>query len=102
MTAKLEEWHRIAMIDTKAILARAEEALGFVRFDEMTWHLPQCGEDGLQWRLRYAPATITRSDMLTLAESLCSYHALIFKTQKDRNYICKKLQEAMAPVGSGG
>ena len=64
-------------------------------FDEMSWPFPQCEQDGLQWRLRYAPETITRSDKLTIASIMCAYSALIFKTQKDRNYICNKIKQAM-------
>ncbi len=81
-------------------LSISPSALGvvmtFVSFDGMSWPTPQCGDCGLQWRLRYAPEeTITKSDMLAAAEIMCAYNSLIFKTQKDRNNICSRLRTAI-------
>ena len=67
----------------------------WIHFGQMAWPLPQCEHEGLAWRLRYAPETMKVSDLLAAAEVMCAYSALIFKTQKDRNTICSKLQEAI-------
>jgi len=63
-----------------------------VHFDEMTW--PRALEDdndSVQWRLRYGIPT--KEDLLFAASVMAAYTALVYKKQKDRNAICKVLQE---------
>jgi hypothetical protein len=66
-----------------------------VHFDQMSWPLPRGEHGGLAWRMRYARSTVTESELLAAADIMNAYQALIFKSQKDRNRICKVLQDAI-------
>jgi len=57
-----------------------------------------CGN--VQWRLRYNPDP-ARRDILTAAEILSAYHALIFMPQKRRNKICGEIQTQLKDKGEG-
>lgn len=59
-----------------------------IRFDQMTWPKPL---PDLEWVLRYG--TPTKTELLNAASILAAYKALLFKSQKDRNHICKVLKE---------
>lgn len=67
----------------------------FIHFDQMAWPLPQAEQDGLAWKLRYAPGQVTEADMMSAAEILCAYHAMIIATQNVRNAVCRKLRKAI-------
>lgn len=48
----------------------------------------------LEWKLRYHPETLEKSDYLVLADVVASYEYLIKETtQKRRNFICKELRD---------
>lgn len=61
-------------------------------FDDMCFPLP---DPDLEYALRYSTKVLSREDMLYLASVLNVYRALINKTQKDRNYVCKRLKEKL-------
>lgn len=63
----------------------------FANFDDMCW--PQPGEElsAIEWRLRYAQPS--KEDLLMAASVISAYSGLVIrKTQKQRNYVCKKLR----------
>ena len=67
-------------------------------WDGMCW--PRAGDAAgeLQWRLRYAPQSVTREDQLHAAQIIEAYQTLVLgRTQKRRNEIAKKLAEAELP-----
>lgn len=49
-------------------------------------------EPELEWTLRYGNPT--KSDLYSAAEIIAAYRALIYKTQADRNLICKELKKS--------
>lgn len=61
-------------------------------FDGMCFPLP---DPDLEYGLRYSNRSLTREDMLYLASVLNAYRSLINKTQKNRNYVCKRLKEKL-------
>lgn len=66
----------------------------FVRIDnDMTWPRPDIKEhnDSLEYILRYKNPT--KEDLLVAASVIAAYKALIYSTQKHRNYVCKILKE---------
>lgn len=50
-----------------------------------------CGE--LEWKLRYAPESVTQNDMLAIAHYLTQYQAFHFHTNKVRNDWFKEYKE---------
>jgi hypothetical protein len=66
----------------------------FTNFDDMNF--PQPGEElsAVEWSLRYGQPT---KEQLGVAASVISaYSGLVLrKTQKERNYVCGKLREAV-------
>jgi hypothetical protein len=58
----------------------------------MTW--PRVGESAgeIQHVLRYGKPT--REQLLLAAGIISAYQTLAYKSQRDRNYICKQLKEA--------
>lgn len=62
----------------------------FTHFDEMCF--PQPGEElsQIEWTLRYG--TPSKNQLMVAASVISAYSGLVLrKTQKQRNYVCKKL-----------
>jgi len=53
------------------------EPKAYATFDGMAWPMPCEQLDELQWRMRYSPESLSRSDMLLAASVLCAYSNLI-------------------------
>lgn len=65
--------------------------MSFVHFDNMTW--PSCNDKELAWRLLHIPGAITEADMRMAASYIGAFKALLERTQKERNSLCKKIKE---------
>ena len=68
---------------------------GYVVFrkENMTWPLPT---DHIEWRLRYAPDSITREDQLKLASLVNAYETLIHgSTVDDHQAILSELRRLL-------
>lgn len=61
---------------------------------EMTWPSYNEAVSEVEWKLRHAPESMTRSDQLTAASVIAAYMQMIGDTQKKRNAVCKSLREA--------
>lgn len=64
-----------------------------VCFSTMTWPLP---DPDIQWRLRYAQASITTGDMFYLASVLGAYEQMINDSREKRETVCRELRAALA------
>jgi len=62
-------------------------------FDGMAWPIPNAN---VSHRMRYGQPT--REDQLQAASEMDAYAALLVKTQKQRNHICKMVCAAVASV----
>lgn len=77
----------------------------FASFDTMCWPLPgeRCGD--IEWKLRYAPGTLTRADQLVTASILSAYREMVAMPETRRRPILRRLREALrlthAVTGSG-
>lgn len=70
---------------------------GYVWVDnQMTFPNPHDEKvNNIEWKMRYAPETITRGEMLIAASVLSSYRELIVhKNQHDRNQVCSAINRA--------
>jgi len=63
----------------------------YVHWDNMTW--PSLNDEDLEWKLRHTPGAINGSDLLVAASYIGAFRALVQRTQKQRNEICKKIKE---------
>ena len=59
-------------------------------FDGMSWPIPN---HEIGWKMRYGNPT--REERLQAAGEMDAYAALLVRSQKRRNYICKKIVEAI-------
>jgi len=50
------------------------------------------GEVGLEWRVRYAPESITRGDQLHLASIVSAYRELLRCTEKRRRVVVRGMR----------
>ena len=69
----------------------------YVRVDnQMTFPNPVSDQAAnLEWKLRYAPESITRGEQLYAASIVSAYKEIVAaKTQKDRNQCCAAIQAA--------
>lgn len=65
----------------------------FENFAEMSWPNPASTGD-LEWRMRYAPETLTKSDRMCAASVIAAYRALILdKTVKGRQFVVRELKK---------
>ncbi len=64
-----------------------------VMFDEMCWSRSIGEIDSLNAKLRYTDSCLTEQERLITASILSCYRSLVWKTQKQRNEICKVLQQ---------
>lgn len=62
----------------------------FKVFGGMTWPLP---DDDLEWRLRYAPDSLTRQDEMYLASLNSAYRELFTCNREKRERIVRELKE---------
>jgi len=69
-----------------------KQTKNYTLFDGMCWPTPNAATSELEWKLRYS--TVTREEQLIIASVIQSYKALVFSTQKKRNYVCSVLKEA--------
>jgi len=73
----------------------------YVKVDDMTFpnaHGTRISE--VEWTLRHAPDQITRGDQLLAASVIAAYRELvIFKTAKERNYVCSAIKYTGAVTG---
>jgi hypothetical protein len=68
-----------------------------VRIDEeTTWSRYEGAIADLRWRLRHAPESVTKSDMLVAAEALSCYAALVTCPTKKRQLVVGALRAAEA------
>ena len=70
----------------------------YVHFENMTW--PNYDDDQLAWRMIHAPGTLTEADLLVAASYIGAYKALLERTQKERNDVCKKIR-LLSAYGGG-
>jgi hypothetical protein len=61
-------------------------------FDGMVWPIP---DSDTEWRLRYAPESITRQDQLYLASVVAAYWALFTKPRIQREFAIRHVRAAM-------
>lgn len=59
----------------------------------LTWCRPGRRLDELEWSARHAPATLTPSDIMGLAEVASAFRALIAKPAAERNAIIARMRE---------
>lgn len=65
--------------------------------NEAIWRIPT--DSDLQWRLTYAPDTITDTEKMILASLIGSYQYLLFEcTQKQRNAVCEEIKNIVSEV----
>jgi len=69
--------------------------LDIIKLDNETiWRVPT--DDDLQWRLTYAPDTITNTEKMILASLMDSYKYLVFEcTQRHRNSVCEEIKSIL-------
>ena len=83
-------------------LNTSEPKTRFKMFDGMTWPLP---DNDLEWRLRYAPDSMTRQDEMHLASMNSAYRELIVCSREKREKIVrelrKEIQSALQKVNDG-
>lgn len=61
--------------------------------DETVWPTPGDDPDGgLEWRLRYAPESLTRQDQLVLASIVAAYRELLTCPMRRRNDVVRGLR----------
>ena len=64
--------------------------------DGTVWSTPCDHPDGgLEWRLRYAPASITRTEQLLAAGIIKSYRELLAVPERRRRYVVSQIRAAM-------
>lgn len=68
------------------------------RFDTMTWPL---SDPDLNWRIRFAPESVNRQDMLYLASVLDAYQELISCGRAKREHVTKQLRDYARAALSG-
>lgn len=73
--------------------AMSETKKLFVNFDGMTWPATTDDTGNLEYRMRYAPNTLTQSDLLVCASIMNAYRAIIWTPQKARNYKISKIRK---------
>ena len=73
----------------------------YIHFDKRTFTNPNDSQE-LEWKLRYGELPLTRTERLILASLMNSYTYLIGTTQKDRNYVCKRIKEALPKHTTSG
>lgn len=66
---------------------------GHLHIQDMTWPDPRDPRE-LEWRLRYAPDTITRRDQLTVASIVHAYNYLIHLDARTRQKRVMQIREA--------
>jgi hypothetical protein len=64
----------------------------FRRFDGMVWIDPNKISD-LQWRLLFAPESVTREDQLALSSLIMDYRELVKLPRAKREQICAQLRK---------
>lgn len=62
-------------------------------FGQMAWPRANDVNDEIQWKLRYQPETLTKSEQLIAASIITAYFSLIYKSQKNRNYVAGVLKK---------
>jgi len=61
--------------------------------DGSVWPTPGDDPDGgLEWRLRYAPESITRTDLLVLASIVSAYREVLTCPSRRRNDVVRMLR----------
>ncbi len=70
---------------------------GYVRVDnQMTFPNPHDEKvNNIEWKMRYAPESISRGEMLIAASVFSAYRELVVhKTHWDRNQVCSAINRA--------
>lgn len=63
---------------------------------------PESDNGGVEWKLRYAPTTLTREDELYLASIVSAYSYLICEMNaKDRQAVVTEIRRLIAPALAG-
>ena len=67
--------------------------------DGSSWPRPYVENEedvGIEWKLRYAPRLLTRSDFLEIASIISAYgHLVTTSTQANRNLVCRDIRAAL-------
>ncbi len=63
------------------------------KFRDMIWPAPGESMRQIEWRLRYAPDSITIEDKLQIASVLSAYRDLVFLPQRTRNDYVMELRQ---------
>lgn len=59
---------------------------------------PASDENGVEWKLRYAPESLTREDHMYLASIVSAYAYLVFEmTSKDRQAVVSEIRRLVDP-----
>jgi hypothetical protein len=71
--------------------------------DGSVWSTPcDQADDSLEWRLRYAETSITRTDQLLAAGIISCYREMLIMPERRRRYVVAQLRAAMnAPKATG-
>lgn len=84
-------------VKVKAICKTAEVGMSekvelkYKSFDGMVWPVPNTNIEHI---LRYGNPEEILCNRVSVASIVSAYTSLVKKNQKDRNYICKKIQES--------
>jgi hypothetical protein len=65
----------------------------FVTFDGMCWPATTDDTGNLEYRMRFAPKTLTESDLLVCASIMNAYRYLVWLPQKTRNDRISKIRK---------
>lgn len=67
--------------------------------DGSTYPRPDLGNDdevSMEWKLRYAPRTLTRGEQLQIAGIISAYNYLVLETtQMKRDLVCGEIRQAL-------
>lgn len=63
-------------------------------FDNMTWPVPETDSDdaNLEWKLRYSPEALTKSDLMYAASIIAAYGQMIFDPCRKRQNVISKIR----------
>lgn len=77
---------------------KQETGKRWLRFDTMTWPLP---DPDLSWRIRFARESVYSKDMMYLASVLDAYQELISCGRAKREHVTKQLRDSARSALSG-
>jgi hypothetical protein len=63
-------------------------------FDEMCWPVPGEAAGNVEWRLRYAPEALSRSDHMLAASIINAYRQMVGDPETKRRAVIRQLRLA--------